>query len=235
VAARQPARVSGRRRAAAAAARASARRRGCATLGRVAPVPRAHGAAPAPSCRVPPRAGPSPPRRRLTAPPGPPRPPPGAPRRGRPPPPPARPPLPSPPRSNYGFDPLGLAKDSASLQRFTESEVIHGRWAMLGVAGSLAVELLGFGNWYDAPLWVSGVERRARWSRGRTGPADCLRRRFEPRCPHMGPASPAQGAGARLSPDRTRPSSPLTPPAPPHPGHQRRQGHLVRHRGALRP
>jgi light-harvesting complex I chlorophyll a/b binding protein 1 len=27
---------------------------------------------------------------------------------------------------------------------------------MLGVAGALAVELLGFGNWYDAPLWVSG-------------------------------------------------------------------------------
>lgn len=48
------------------------------------------------------------------------------------------------------------AKDPASLQRFTESEVIHCRWAMLGVAGALAVELLGFGNWYDAPLWVSG-------------------------------------------------------------------------------
>ncbi|KAI8475169.1 MAG: light-harvesting protein of photosystem I [Monoraphidium minutum] len=55
---------------------------------------------------------------------------------------------------NFGFDPLGLAKDPASLARFTESEVIHGRWAMLGVAGCLAVELLGFGNWYDAPLWA---------------------------------------------------------------------------------
>ena len=55
---------------------------------------------------------------------------------------------------NFGFDPLGLAKDPASLARFTESEVIHGRWAMLGVAGALAVEALGFGNWYDAPLWA---------------------------------------------------------------------------------
>jgi hypothetical protein len=27
---------------------------------------------------------------------------------------------------------------------------------MLGVAGALAVELLGFGNWFDAPLWVRG-------------------------------------------------------------------------------
>jgi light-harvesting complex I chlorophyll a/b binding protein 1 len=55
---------------------------------------------------------------------------------------------------NYGFDPLNLAKDPASLARFRESEVIHGRWAMLGVAGALAVEVLGFGNWYDAPLWA---------------------------------------------------------------------------------
>jgi hypothetical protein len=33
--------------------------------------------------------------------------------------------------------------------------VSAGRWAMLGTAGALAVELLGYGNWYDAPLWVS--------------------------------------------------------------------------------
>lgn len=51
-------------------------------------------------------------------------------------------------------DPLKLGSTDASLQRFRESEVIHGRWAMLGVAGSLAVEVLGLGNWFDAPLWV---------------------------------------------------------------------------------
>jgi hypothetical protein len=44
--------------------------------------------------------------------------------------------------------------NEASMQRLAESELIHGRWAMLGVAGSLAVELLGFGNWFDAPLWA---------------------------------------------------------------------------------
>jgi len=54
----------------------------------------------------------------------------------------------------YGFDPLGLGSTEASLTRFQESEVIHGRWAMLGVAGALAVELLGQGNWFDAPLWA---------------------------------------------------------------------------------
>eukprot|EP00879_Flechtneria_rotunda_P001117 GHRR01001259.1.p1 GENE.GHRR01001259.1~~GHRR01001259.1.p1 ORF type:complete len:229 (+),score=73.04 GHRR01001259.1:86-772(+) len=55
---------------------------------------------------------------------------------------------------NYGFDPLGLAKEPSSLQRFQEAEVIHCRWAMLGAAGVLGVEALGFGNWYDAPLWA---------------------------------------------------------------------------------
>ena len=51
-------------------------------------------------------------------------------------------------------DPLGLGSTEASLARFRESEVIHGRWAMLGVAGALAVEILQLGNWFDAPLWV---------------------------------------------------------------------------------
>lgn len=59
--------------------------------------------------------------------------------------------------SNYGFDPLGLCKNPEGLKRFTESEVIHCRWAMLGAAGCLGVEALGQGNWYDAPLWVSGL------------------------------------------------------------------------------
>lgn len=57
--------------------------------------------------------------------------------------------------SNYGFDPLGLCKNPEGLKRFTEAEVIHCRWAMLGAAGCLGVEVLGQGNWYDAPLWVS--------------------------------------------------------------------------------
>jgi len=55
---------------------------------------------------------------------------------------------------NFGFDPLGLGKDADSLLQFREAELIHSRWAMLGVAGALAVELLGYGNWYDAPLWA---------------------------------------------------------------------------------
>jgi light-harvesting complex I chlorophyll a/b binding protein 1 len=53
---------------------------------------------------------------------------------------------------SYGFDPLGLGSTPSNLIRFQEAELLHCRWAMLGVAGSIAVEALGFGNWYDAPL-----------------------------------------------------------------------------------
>merc|ERR1712224_238108 len=53
---------------------------------------------------------------------------------------------------SYGFDPLGLGSNPTNLARFQEAELIHCRWAMLGVAGALAVEALGYGNWYDAPL-----------------------------------------------------------------------------------
>merc|ERR1719217_1754160 len=54
--------------------------------------------------------------------------------------------------ASYGFDPLKLGSVPADLKRFQEAELIHCRWAMLGVAGAIAVEALGFGNWYDVPL-----------------------------------------------------------------------------------
>jgi len=55
---------------------------------------------------------------------------------------------------SYGFDPLGLAAPADLRDRFQESELIHSRWAMAGVAGVLAVELLGQGNWITAQEWV---------------------------------------------------------------------------------
>ena len=55
---------------------------------------------------------------------------------------------------SYGFDPLGLASPADLRDRFQESELIHSRWAMAGVAGALAVELLGQGNWITAQTWV---------------------------------------------------------------------------------
>lgn len=55
---------------------------------------------------------------------------------------------------SYGFDPLGLAAQPDLRSRFQESELIHCRWAMAGVAGALAVELAGQGNWITAQTWV---------------------------------------------------------------------------------
>lgn len=53
---------------------------------------------------------------------------------------------------DFGFDPLGLGANPAMLAKFREAELIHARWCMLAVAGMLSVELLGYGNWIDAPL-----------------------------------------------------------------------------------
>ena len=55
---------------------------------------------------------------------------------------------------SYGFDPLGFSSSVDLRDRFQESELIHSRWAMAGVAGVLAVELLGQGNWVTAQQWV---------------------------------------------------------------------------------
>jgi len=56
--------------------------------------------------------------------------------------------------ASYGFDPLGLGKEPSALARFTEAELMNGRWAMLGIAGAIGQEALGFGDWWDAPLWA---------------------------------------------------------------------------------
>lgn len=55
---------------------------------------------------------------------------------------------------NFGYDPLGLAKEPDSLIRLQEGELLNARWAMLGSAGMIAPELLGQGNWIDAANWA---------------------------------------------------------------------------------
>ena len=44
---------------------------------------------------------------------------------------------------NFGFDPLGLGADAERLAYFAESERVHCRWAMLGVAGIMLQVRLG--------------------------------------------------------------------------------------------
>lgn len=56
---------------------------------------------------------------------------------------------------DFGFDPLGLAEVPENFDRYKESELIHCRWAMLGVPGVLVPEALGLGNWVDAQKWAA--------------------------------------------------------------------------------
>eukprot|EP00667_Euglena_gracilis_P017916 EG_transcript_18931 len=56
---------------------------------------------------------------------------------------------------DYGFDTAGLAADPKLFQRYRDAELQNGRWAMLGVLGCLAPEVLSnvFGVPYPEPVW----------------------------------------------------------------------------------
>ncbi|CAL5223250.1 g5732 [Coccomyxa viridis] len=41
---------------------------------------------------------------------------------------------------DYGYDPLGLGKDTAQVEKYREYELIHARWAMLAAAGIIIPE-----------------------------------------------------------------------------------------------
>ena len=53
-------------------------------------------------------------------------------------------------RSDYGFDPLNLGEKPDNLARYREAELMHARWAMMGVAGAVGVEIAGQGDWASA-------------------------------------------------------------------------------------
>eukprot|EP00468_Gymnochlora_sp_CCMP2014_P007970 CAMPEP_0167751720 /NCGR_PEP_ID=MMETSP0110_2-20121227/6739_1 /TAXON_ID=629695 /ORGANISM="Gymnochlora sp., Strain CCMP2014" /LENGTH=308 /DNA_ID=CAMNT_0007637255 /DNA_START=59 /DNA_END=985 /DNA_ORIENTATION=- len=58
---------------------------------------------------------------------------------------------------DFGFDPFGLG--STELAERAEQELIHGRWAMLGAAGILAVDVLDkAGVGVDGKWWKIGAE-----------------------------------------------------------------------------
>jgi len=42
---------------------------------------------------------------------------------------------------DFGFDPLGLAEDPASLRWYVQAELVHCRFAMLGVFGILVTDV----------------------------------------------------------------------------------------------
>jgi light-harvesting complex I chlorophyll a/b binding protein 4 len=52
-----------------------------------------------------------------------------------------------------GFDPMGLGANPTALKWYQQSELVHARWAMLGVAGILVQEIAQPNVfWYDAAL-----------------------------------------------------------------------------------
>jgi len=45
-----------------------------------------------------------------------------------------------PPSPSYGYDPLGLGKDTEQVEKYRAAELIHARWAMLAAAGIIIPE-----------------------------------------------------------------------------------------------
>ncbi|WCJ35414.1 Photosystem I chlorophyll a/b-binding protein 5 chloroplastic [Euphorbia peplus] len=54
---------------------------------------------------------------------------------------------------DYGFDPLGLGEDPESLKWYVQAELVHSRFAMLGVAGILFTDLLRVTGINKLPVW----------------------------------------------------------------------------------
>jgi len=60
---------------------------------------------------------------------------------------------------DYGYDPLGLGKDSEQLAKYRANELLHARWAMLAAAGIIIPEglqangadIVG-GTWFTTPF-----------------------------------------------------------------------------------
>ncbi|XP_068643511.1 photosystem I chlorophyll a/b-binding protein 5, chloroplastic [Aristolochia californica] len=54
---------------------------------------------------------------------------------------------------DFGFDPLGLGEDPESLRWYVQAELVHGRFAMAGVAGILLTDLLRVTGISKIPIW----------------------------------------------------------------------------------
>lgn len=65
---------------------------------------------------------------------------------------------------DYGFDPLNLGADAKDLDWYVQAELMHARWAMLGLAGMVAPEIIqnpfvdgSMPNWAEAPFYEGYV------------------------------------------------------------------------------
>ncbi|KAG2400563.1 Photosystem I chlorophyll a/b-binding protein [Vigna angularis] len=54
---------------------------------------------------------------------------------------------------DFGFDPLGLGEDPENLRWYVQAELVHSRFAMLGVLGILVTDLLRVTGVSKIPVW----------------------------------------------------------------------------------
>ena len=64
---------------------------------------------------------------------------------------------------DYGFDPLNLGADPENLKWFVQAELMHCRWAMLGLAGMVGPELLTKIGMADLPNWIDAGKWDGYW------------------------------------------------------------------------
>lgn len=69
--------------------------------------------------------------------------------------------LPAEAPGNYAFDPAGLSKDAEKFDRYFELELLHARWAMLGMLGAVLPGVL-LPLTLHPPLGCPASEARAR-------------------------------------------------------------------------
>jgi hypothetical protein len=55
---------------------------------------------------------------------------------------------------DYGFDPLRLGVEPATLAWYREGELTNGRWAMAAVAGILFTDAVGLPKFWEAGAQV---------------------------------------------------------------------------------
>jgi len=65
---------------------------------------------------------------------------------------------------DYGFDPLNLGSDPEALKWYVQAELVHCRFAMLGVVGVLVPELLTKLGVVNLPVWYEAGAMDISWT-----------------------------------------------------------------------
>ncbi|KAG6438135.1 hypothetical protein SASPL_103071 [Salvia splendens] len=69
---------------------------------------------------------------------------------------------------DFGFNPLGLGEDPENLKWYVQAELVHARFAMAGVAGILATDLLRVTGISNLPVWYEAGATKFSFASTRT-------------------------------------------------------------------